>query len=55
VDSINSSDAGVDLVYSHPITGLDMTLTTSLLGFKPVQLSTVHDYLASYVLAKNSF
>lgn len=55
VNSINSNDVGVDLVYSHPITGLDMTRTTKLLGVKPVQLSIVCDYLAYYAKKSNPF
>jgi len=41
--SIKSSDIGVNLVYNHPITALDMGKTTSLLGLKQVTLIDVFE------------
>jgi len=42
--SIKSSDIGVNLVYNHLITALDMTMTTSILGLKPITLVDVFEY-----------
>jgi dTDP-4-dehydrorhamnose reductase len=42
--SIKSTDIGVDLVYNHPITALDMSMTASLLGLKQITLVDVFEY-----------
>jgi len=45
--SIKSSDIGVNLVYNHPITALDMSLTSSLLGLKKISHLDIFEYLGT--------
>ncbi len=45
VKRVSSKDEGVSLVYSHPITGLDMKHTSKILGLQAVPLKDVYNYL----------
>jgi dTDP-4-dehydrorhamnose reductase len=54
VKRVSSKDVGVNLAYSHPITGLDMKLTSQLLGLQPVPVNDVYKYLVSRIHSKKS-
>ncbi|NER34654.1 MAG: sugar nucleotide-binding protein [Oscillatoria sp. SIO1A7] len=45
VVNVSSADVGVNLIYNHPVTALNMNFTSQVLGLKPVSLDTVYDYL----------
>ena len=46
VHPVLSSDIGVNLVYNHYITALNMKSTKEKLGIKETQLEKVYDYLS---------
>ena len=52
VKRVCSKDVGVSLIYSHPITGLDMKLTSRILGLEPVAVNDVYKYLVSRIDSK---
>ena len=54
VKRVSSKDVGVNLAYSHPITGLDMKLTSQLLGLQPVPVNDVYKCLVSRIHSKKS-
>jgi len=45
LNASSSIKAGVKLSYNHPITALNMELTTERLGLKPVAASEIYNYL----------
>ena len=50
----SSTAAGVKLNYAHPITALNMDLTTARLGIKPSAPAEIYAYLAGLLPKKNS-
>ena len=51
---VSYKDVGVSLTYSHPITGLNMKLTSQKLGLQPVPIKNVYKYLVSRIHSKHS-
>ncbi|MFH1673076.1 MAG: sugar nucleotide-binding protein [Pseudomonadota bacterium] len=47
VSPVKSTDIGVNLAYNHPITALDMNMTTSLFELKPITLIDIFKYLGT--------
>lgn len=45
LNASSSTKAGMKLNYNHPITALNMELTSERLGLKPVAASEIYDYL----------
>ena len=49
IKRVSSKDVGVTLTYSHPITGLDMKLTSQMLALRPVPVNDVYSYLVQRI------
>jgi dTDP-4-dehydrorhamnose reductase len=54
VKRVSSKDVGVNLTYSHPITGLDMKFSSQILGLQPVSVNDVYKYYVSRIHSKQS-
>lgn len=54
VKVVKSSDIGINLVYNHPITALDMTATSSRLGISPIPLVEVFNYIKKFIKINSS-
>ena len=50
VKSVKSTDIGVNLIYNHHITSLNMEATTKAINLKPINLVTVYSYFKKALL-----